>query len=67
MTKTERATAKAAKYKNERLAHRAANNQVSPVGVILGDDGRFWVAETFRDFQLLLKAGYEALHYHDVR
>lgn len=48
------------RYASFELAQLAANNQLKPTIILLGDDGRFWVPYTLRDAEDLMVMGYEA-------
>lgn len=47
------------RYSSLALAQLAADNQLKPTIVLLGDDGRFWLPYTLRDSDALMKMGYE--------
>lgn len=47
------------RYSSLALAQLAADNQLKPTIILLGDDARFWVPYTLRDASTLMAMGYE--------
>ena len=48
------------KFNSESLARSFSNRTIKMSGIILGDDGKYWVV-TMAQFSRLLRQGYEGL------